>query len=189
MTSKIVLVDCDGVLSNLIHSVCQLAHEKAGIFMREEDVTNYDYGVALGWPRWEVAVEEAVKHREFVYRMRPYSGVTVFLRDLERRVGAKNVYVCTKPWHNLPEWMAQRSAWLRDVVGVPTNRQIFTSNKDVVEGFLIDDDPRNLAGRSHSDAFCVARPWNVGAPFYRGTFREAVDLFEDRDRVFPERAR
>lgn len=175
-----ILVDCDGVLSNLIHSVIELAHTKAGIFSREEDVTNYDYGGALGWPRWEHAVEEATKNREFVYRMRPYSGATVLLRSLEARVGVDNVYVCTKPWEGLPEWLAQRSAWLRDVMGVPTKRQIHISNKDIIPGFLIDDGPRNLAGRGYNDCFCVARPWNVGCPRERGTFAEAVALFEER---------
>lgn len=180
--SKPVLVDCDGVLSNLIKSVIELAHTKAGIFMREEDITNYDYGVGLGWPRWGFEVEQATKHREFVYRMRPYSGVTVLLRDLERRVGVENVYVCTKPWDGLPEWMAQRSAWLRDVVGVPTRRQIFTSNKELVPGFLIDDDPRNFVGRDPRDSFLVARPWNEGGHgIQRGTFREAVELFKERE--------
>lgn len=177
--SKIVLVDCDGVLSNLIHSVVALAHEKAGIFVREEDVTNYDYGKAIGWPNWGYAVEEAVKRREFVYRMRPYSGSTIFLRDLERKAGKSNVYVCTKPWDGLPEWMAQRSAWLRDVMGVPTSRQIFTTNKDLVEGLLVDDDPRNLKNREFHEAFLVSRPWNVGAPFEHGTFREFVEQFPD----------
>lgn len=177
--SKIVLVDCDGVLSNLIHSVIQLAHEKAGIFVREEDVTDYDYGRGIGWPSWGHAVEEATKRREFVYRMRPYSGVTVLLRGLEAAVGAENVYVCTKPWEGLPEWMAQRSAWLRDVVGVPTRRQIFTSNKQLVDGFLIDDDPRNLTGRGFHEGFLIARPWNTqGLIHQRGTFAEAVARLE-----------
>lgn len=178
--SKIILVDCDGVLSNLIHSVCALAHEKAGIFAKEEDVSDYDYGKALGWNRWEWAVEAAVKNNDFVYRMRPYSGATIFLRELERKAGKQNVFVCTKPWEGLPEWLAQRSAWLRDVMGVETKRQIHCSKKDLVEGLLVDDDPRNLAGRQFHEAYCVERPWNVGAPFTRGTLREFVEQFPDK---------
>lgn len=174
--SNPILVDCDGVLSNLIGSVCQLAAERAGIYTREDEVTEYDYGRALRWHRWEVEVEQAVLHREFVYRMRPYPGAFMALRRLEAAVGEENVFVCTKPWKKLPEWMAQRSAWLQDFAGVPTRRQIFISEKRLVAGFLIDDDPRNLAGRSFNDAFCVARPWNTEAPFTRGTLDEAVAL-------------
>jgi 5'(3')-deoxyribonucleotidase len=177
--SKTILVDCDGVLSNLIHSVVQLAHEKAGIYVREEDVTDYDYGRGIGWPSWGFAVEEATKKREFVYRMRPYSGATVFLRELERKAGKDNVFVCTKPWDGLPEWLAQRSAWLRDVMGVPTRRQIHVSNKSLVGGLLVDDDPRNLEGRDFHDAFLISRPWNVGAPFLHGTLREFVETYPD----------
>lgn len=175
--SKPYLIDCDGVLSDLIGSVLRLAHEKAGIFLTEADITDYDYGSALGWPRWGVEVERAVREREFVYRMRPYSGVTVFLRELEHLVGAENVYVCTKPWDGLPEWLAQRSAWLRDVVGVPTRRQIHCSNKDLVEGFLVDDSPENLRTRDPRDVWCVARPWNteLAGVVPRGTFRQFVE--------------
>jgi 5'(3')-deoxyribonucleotidase len=179
--SKTVLVDCDGVLANLIGSVLTLAHEKAGIYKTEAEITHYEYGKALDWPRWWVEVEKATREREFVYRMRPYSGAFLFLRNLENAVGKENVFVCTKAWKGLPDWMAQRSAWLMDFAGVPTERQIFCSKKSLIPGFLIDDDPENLQGRPFNDAYCVARPWNVGAPFERGSFKDAVDLFVDSD--------
>jgi 5'(3')-deoxyribonucleotidase len=185
--SRPILVDCDGVLSNLIGSVLTLAHERAGIFKTEADITHYDYGKALEWPRWGVEVEQAVLHREFVYRMRPYSGAFLFLRNLENAVGKENVFVCTKPWKGLPEWIAQRSAWLIDFAGVPTERQIHISNKNLVPGLLIDDDPSNLAGRSFHDAYCVARPWNVGAPFTRGSFKDVVDSMPVVGAGFPDR--
>jgi hypothetical protein len=176
-----ILVDCDGVLADLIGSVLRLAHERAGIYKTEDQITHYDYGHALEWPRWWVEVETAVREREFVYRMRPYAGAIKLLRELESHAGKENVFVCTKPWGGLPDWLAQRSAWLIDVAGVPTERQIHISSKRLVPGFLIDDDPSNLVDRGFHDSFCIARPWNTRAPFTRGTLADAVKLFVDRD--------
>ncbi len=175
-----ILVDCDGVLSDLIGSVLMLARERAGIYKTEADIVHYDYGKALEWPRWWVEVENAVRDREFVYRMHPYPGSFKALRELEAKVGRENVFVCTKAWKGLPEWMAQRSAWLQDFAGVPTERQIFCSDKALIPGLLIDDDPENMKGRDFHSAYCVERPWNVGAPFTRGTFEALVASLQDR---------
>jgi 5'(3')-deoxyribonucleotidase len=163
-----ILVDCDGVLSNLIGSVLALAREQAQIYMLEDEVLDYDYGKATGWNRWDVAVETATLHREFVYRMQPYHGAKRFLEALEARYGKANVLVCTKPWPGLPDWINQRSAWLRDCMGVETDRQIHCSRKDLVSGFLIDDSAENLECRD--DGFCIARPWNQNCAVQRGDY-------------------
>lgn len=183
--SETILVDCDGVLSDMSTSVFQLAAERASIFDVPRDVdakgrVPWDYGQRLGWPGCNAAITEAVIKREFCYRMRPYSGSTIFLRSLEQKAGKENVFIVTAPWNG--EWAAQRYAWLQDVMGVARDRVLMVpgKHKRLVQGLLIDDSPENLQGREFHDAFLVTRPWNVGAPFICGTFREFVEAFPDR---------
>lgn len=169
-----ILVDCDGVLSDMTRSVLQLAHERSEALDKgPEDVTDWDYH-CLGWPGYRAAIDEAIIRREFVYRMHPYPGAFDSLRRLEAYHGKENVMVCTAPWCG--EWAAQRYAWLKDFAGVSKERVVMTCRKDLVAGLLIDDHTENLKGRSFHDAFLVARPYNVGAPFTRGTLAEAVEM-------------
>lgn len=174
-----ILVDCDGVLSDMTGSVLQLAREKAQVFDKgPEDVTDWDYGVALGWPGANQAITDAVRYREFVYRMKPYVGAFTALRELEAAFGASNVIVCTAPWG--AEWAAQRYAWLEEFAKVPMHRVIMTVRKDLTAGFLVDDYPENFVGRArgwlvtqpHNEAFRLsgARPGVL-----HGTLQQAVD--------------
>lgn len=177
-----ILVDCDGVIADMTQSVLQLAREVNIFDKGPEDITDWDYRVSLGWPGVNEAITRAVLHREFVYRMHPYSGAFMALRRLEATFGKENVLVCTSPW--CAEWAAQRYAWLADFAGVDEGRVIMCRQKHRIPGFLIDDSAKNLEGRPFHDAWLVARPHNVGAPFTRGTLGEAVALlFQTHDEV------
>lgn len=172
---KPILIDCDGVISNMTRSVLQLAHERSEALDKgPEDVTNWEYDISLGWKGVNAAITDAIARREFVYRMHPYPGAFMALRVLEKTFGKENVLVCTSPWN--AEWASQRYAWLQDFAGVERKRVIMCSRKELVAGFLIDDHVENLKGRPFHDAFLVARPHNAGAPFTRGTLEDAVDL-------------
>lgn len=181
-----ILVDCDGVISNMTRSVLQLAHERSeALDTTEEDVTNWDYAVSLGWEGVTAAIEQAIREREFVYRMHPYPGAFMALRRLELVYGKENVLVCTSPWN--AEWASQRYAWLQDFAGIERKRVIMCSRKELIAGFLIDDHVENLKGRPFHDAFLVARPHNVGGPFTRGTLEDAVELLVQDPPAFPKK--
>lgn len=178
--SEPILIDCDGVITNMTRSVLQLAHDRSEALDKgPEDVTNWDYGISLGWRDVDAAINEAILHREFVYRMHPYPGAFLALRRLELVYGKENVLVCTSPWN--AEWASQRYAWLQDFAGVPKERVIMCLRKELIAGFLVDDHVENLKGRPFHDAFLIARPHNVGGPFIRGTLEDAVALLTGRD--------
>jgi hypothetical protein len=171
---RCILVDCDGVIANMTHSVLQLARDKANVFDKgEEDITAWDYGASLGWPGVNHAIDEAVLHHEFVYRMVPFAGAFAALRRLEARFGKDNVLVCTSPWCG--EWAAQRYAWLKDFADVDHGRVIMCKQKHRIPGFLIDDCVDNFRYRNFNDSFLIARPHNAGSLLTRGTLDEAVE--------------
>lgn len=170
-----ILVDCDGVISDLSRSVLALAHERGiALDKTEEDIVYWEYPRSLEWREANVVITEAIKNRELVYRMHPYPGAFAALRRLEALHGKENVLVCTSPWN--AEWAAQRYAWLADFAGVDKKRVIMCSAKHWIPGFLIDDHVDNFRHRPFSDSFLVARPHNVGSLITRGTLDEAVDL-------------
>jgi 5'(3')-deoxyribonucleotidase len=180
-----ILVDCDGVISDMTRSVLALAHERSiALDKGPDDITNWEYTISLAWSGADEAITRAVREREFVYRMHPYPGAFMALRRLEQAFGADNVLVCTSPWN--AEWASQRYAWLQDFAGVSKKRVVMCTRKELVSGFLIDDHAKNLAGRPFHDAWLVARPHNVGAPFTRGTLEQAVDLLVQDPPAYPD---
>ncbi len=174
-----ILVDCDGVISNMTRSVLLLAADHGIYDKTEADVTNWEYDISLGWKGVNDVITRAIRDREFVYRMHPYPGAFMALRRLEAEYGADNVIVCTSPWN--AEWASQRYAWLEDFAGVKRKRVIMCSKKHLISGFLIDDHVENLKGRPFHDAYLIARPHNVGGPFTRGTLEQVTDLLTNRD--------
>lgn len=167
---KPILVDCDGVLSDMTRAVLELARTKANIFRQPEDIVEWDFSKALGWPACSYAITEAVEKREFCFRMKPYEGALGFLRVLETHYGPENVLVCTSPWN--PSWAAQRYAWL-ERYGVDKSRVIMTTEKHRIPGLLVDDGPPNLA--RHPDAVvCIERPWNADRLWAKNRTQAAV---------------
>lgn len=186
-TEKPILVDCDGVISNMSRSVLALAWERSiALDKTEADIHNWEYTISLEWREANCAITDAIRDREFVYRMQPYPGAFLALRRLEERFGKDNVLICTSPWN--ADWASQRYAWLQDFAGVAKQRVVMCSRKELIPGFLIDDHAKNLEGRPFHDAYLVARPHNVGAPFIRGTLQQAVELLVQEPHPFPERA-
>lgn len=180
----IVLVDCDGVLSDFHTAVLDLAFQVAGIDKTLEDWTEWDTRTALGWPEADEWITRRVLENEFCYRMNAYPGALSFLRRLEGMVGKENVLICTSPWN--AEWMSQRAAWLEDVAEVPVKRQIQCSRKDLVAGLLIDDSSKHL--RERDSGFCIARPWNRDYFGHRGGYEECLaNVRNSMPRVGPAR--
>lgn len=184
--NKPILVDCDGVITNMSRSVLALAHERSiALDKTEDDITNWEYTISLEWREANVAITDAIRDREFAYRMHPYPGAFLALRKLEARFGKENVLICTSPWN--AEWASQRYSWLQDFAGVDRKRVIMCSAKQWISGFLIDDHVDNFKGRGFHDSFLVARPHNTGAPLTRGTLEQAVELLVQDPPAFPKK--
>ena len=166
-----VLIDCDGVLSDFVRSVLDLAALRNDVHgVTEADVTMWDFHTRLLHPDMGATINQAIARDEFVFRMREHEGAIAWLRQLEREHGEDNVFVCTSPWN--AEWTAQRASWL-ERRGVPLRRQIQCSAKHLVSGYLVDDRPGVHAHRNWP-TFCLDRPWNaLSVEPLRGGYAEA----------------
>lgn len=175
-----ILVDCDNVLSDITGSFIQLAADKFNVFATREQHTEEEFGPSIGCPGLEYAIDEAVLHHEFCYRMKLLPGAEAFFRTLEDTYGKDNVYACTKPWRGdhrekaTGEWASQRYAWLRDKLGISRSRVHMCAAKHMVQGILIDDSVKNLDKRAAGEAFCIAYPYNKAYTGPRGGYAECL---------------
>lgn len=179
-----LLVDCDGILSDITDSFLNLAAAKFNIFATRDQHTSGEFGQSIGCPALEYAVDHEVLHHEFCYRMKPIAEGLLFFKQLEATYGKENVYVCTKPWRGdareraTGEWASQRYAWLRDKLDIPSRRVIMCSAKDLVQGILIDDSVNNLALRKPGQAFCIDQPYNKEWSGPRGDYKDCLSWLE-----------
>lgn len=172
MSTLPILIDCDGVLADFTEGCLELARSRAGIFDKTEaDITRWDTGGCLGWPGLDVAVDHALRHSEFCYRLGEYEGAMHWFRDVELEFGAERVFVCTSPWN--ADWAGQRAAWL-EKRGIPLKQQIQCSAKHLIPGYLIDDRPGVSLTRALSQTFTLARPWNADDANVRGDYAAAT---------------
>lgn len=180
-----LIVDCDNVLSDLTESFLRLAAEKFNVFKTPEDVTGDGIGQSIGCPALEYLIDDEIMHRDFCYRMKPLSAGIAFFKTLEEIYGKDNVYVCTKPWGGdsreraTGEWASQRYAWLRDHLGVLRNRVYMAGIKKHVQGYLIDDMPKNLQHRPENQTFCIAHPYNVSYTGRRGNYQDCLEWLKE----------
>ncbi len=180
-----ILVDCDGVLSNVVDSFLNLAATKFNVFKKREDVTSTNIGAAIGCPALDYLVDEEVLHGELCYRMKPIAEGLLFFRTLEATYGSENVFVATVPWAGdsreraTGEWSSQRYAWLRDHLGVRRNRVYMAGNKDHIQGILIDDCESNLKNRAEGQAYCIATPYNTEYGGPRGDYGQCLEWLKE----------
>jgi len=153
----VILIDCDGVLADivtpLLQEANQLVSEKMRAAVRDlvpgpgpcilmgatpvrpEDLIHYD--IARAFPGLSPAdVYLPLSRQGFCWSLRPYPGAVDAVKTLQR---LGEVYCVTKAHHS-PYWHWERLEWLQLVMGIPRDRVIFTSDKERVSGhFFIDD--------------------------------------------------
>lgn len=174
-----LLIDVDGVLADFAHAILALAAEKYNVFAQPSDCNKDPIWDAIGCPYLPPAIDDAIRDREFVYRMKPIPGALDFLRTLENTYGPDNVEICTAPWQGkgVGQWSEQRYSWLKDVAKVAPSRIHMTSRKYRIAGILIDDSEKHLIRRKPGERYCIAQPYNIHLEgvVIRGGYRECLD--------------
>ena len=174
-----ILVDCDDVLSNFTQACLDLAATKFNTFATLEDCVKEEVWDSIGCPYLPPVIDDAVLKHEFCYRMKPISEGIQFFKTLEETYGKDNVFICTAPWSSdardraTGEWVSQRYAWCRDILGVSKKRVMSVTAKHLVQGILVDDTPKRLFNRDFG--FCIARPNNTGYKGPRGNYAECLE--------------
>ncbi len=136
---KRVLLDCDGVLSDFIGSVCDLVRCHGGGNRTPAEVTEFDFCKSLNL---DVDVAREVK-REISTTPGWWSSLKVLPGALEGVAALRevaDVYIVTSPWNSCRSWLCQRETWLKRHFDIPHARVIATSAKHLVSGDMLVDD-------------------------------------------------
>lgn len=134
----IVLLDCDGVLSDFIGGVLEIVKNVTGLIFSREDVGQFDFCAALGIRGMDASlIRGAIGERGFCESLKPYEGAQAGVRSLQE---IAEVYVVTSPWNSSPTWTHERESWLWRHFKIPHSRVLHTSAKHLVAGDLFVDD-------------------------------------------------
>lgn len=204
----VILIDCDGVLADLVTPVLEEANHiiqtrwdsevlkgVQGLIrpapVRPEDLTEYD--IAKAYPALRPSkVYEPLARPGFCRSLRPYPGAVAAVKRLQ---GLGEVYCVTKAHHS-PYWHFEREEWLQVVMGIPRDRVIFAADKERVNGhFFIDDsiehvwswmDDRGegfeeMAWEYFAVGFLWDQPYNRKIPAYPKTDRSPPPFTRIRD--------
>jgi 5'(3')-deoxyribonucleotidase len=148
--NKIILVDVDGVLADFTGAV------------REWDL------FALYPEDLQSMIKRRISDPGFCAELKVLPGAEEGVREL---VQLGDVYAVTSPWWSSPTWPYERTRWLDRWFGMPADRVVQTSAKQLVFGdVMIDDRPENLIEwRSCQQArgWCT-RAVLVDAPYNQG---------------------
>lgn len=151
----VVLLDCDGVLANLIGmNLRVLAH--AGIVRQHDDVTAWDLADCLGLTESErAALKRSWSRPGFCADIPPYPGAAEAVATLRE---IADVYAVTAPMSSNPTWMHERREWLKAHMGFVGDSDIIqTSAKHLVRGDLFVEDKASTLQR-------WAYAWPNGTP-------------------------
>lgn len=134
------LADVDGVFANFIQRALDVVERLSGTRYRVEDMKTWDMFDMI--PRtYEDACYVCFKEPGFCSSIEPYPGAKQVVKALD---AATHLYFVTSPL-NGPNWVHERTEWLKEHFGTPSKRVINASAKWQVAGdILLDDRPANL---------------------------------------------
>lgn len=153
---KTILVDCDGVLADLVGGLCKTSVPH----LTPDSFNKYSFRDSLS----------ATDHNKIVYHMFSdgfarnlewYPGAQTFVRRL-RELGK---VLCITAATNSNTWHSDRLAWLNDTIHANDVLFVPSDHKHTVSGdFLIEDNAENCLAWVTSNpigrAILVDRPWN-----------------------------
>lgn len=156
-----VLLDCDGVLADLVGRLCEELALR-GFKKTPEDVKHVQ--LALSYSAEEMrASHEIMSAPGFCHGLAWYEGAREFVRDLTKH--NFETHVVTAPFKTSPTWMNERLAWLAPEV--PSERVHFVAGKykHLFRGdVLVEDHPTTAHDWLEANPKCIAllidRPWN-----------------------------
>jgi 5'(3')-deoxyribonucleotidase len=155
----LVLLDCDGVLSDFVGIYLDILRTQCGIDRRREDVTEFDIGKSLGLTA-EQASDAKRRIGDFASLARMlgiYPGAQDGVRALRE---VADIHVVTSPWNSNRTWCSDREAWLYEHFGIKSADVTHTAAKHLVRGdFLVDDKTSTLHKWAAAHPSGVAVQW------------------------------
>jgi 5'(3')-deoxyribonucleotidase len=139
MRRPVVLLDCDGILSDFIGAALLALRAESGQVYSREDI--------FTWEVFDSLPAQAQDHKRQVYEllkgklgcltMRVYDGAKEGVKRLEELA---DVVIVTSPFPGSATWASERETWLKNHFGIHHDRVIHAHNKRHIKGdFFVDD--------------------------------------------------
>lgn len=161
--SLTILLDCDGVLSDLVGKVCYELTYAFGKRRHPSEITEFEFAKTLNAEEIRF-VDYLASEDGFCGGLEWYPGARPFLRSV-LKLG--EVLVVTSPWKSR-SWDRERREWLEphipphDVLSVASARKPYVRGDVLVEDNL-DTAERWAAANPGGRALVLNRPWNQGS--------------------------
>lgn len=143
MSKPILVLDCDGVLADW--------HEHAFYILNKLLNSNYSVNDLKEWDIDELLEDSSISKNKFweainsstmVQDLNPYKEALIGVAKLKE---IADIYVCTSPMVNYPNWIIQRNKWLNKHFDINPKKVIHTSAKYLVSAnIFVDDHPNNI---------------------------------------------
>lgn len=142
MKKPIVLLDCDGILSDFMTPFLVVIKSVTGRDVKISDVTSWDIVKHLGIEGKEQdLVYDEIKKPGYCLNLPVLKGAKEGFALLSK---VAEVYMVTSPVRGL-HWMGERAQWLKDHFDLPSRRIVHTAAKQLVTGdFFVDDSVDNV---------------------------------------------
>lgn len=166
MNSKpIVLVDCDGVLSDFTSMYFDCIEPLLGRRPHKDEVTQWDVLKCFGLEHAEEQVDAFIVEKRLCLNMPEFEGAFDAVDELRK---IADVHCVTAPYHTIT-WVNERTQWLQTRFGFSRDEIHFTKGKHICQGdVFIDDNVKNVRKyaqhRSTTKVFLWDRPWNRNGP-------------------------
>jgi 5'(3')-deoxyribonucleotidase len=149
----ILLLDCDGPLSNFTKGYLQALFVETGARHTEAEVDRWSIADCDFFK--QAARKLNVEHAVLKARVDRYVSMKGFCEDLEVQPGAReavhrlskiaDIYVVTSPWDSSPTWMYERLHWIVKHFKIPRAHVIQSGTKHLVKGdVFVDDKPAHV---------------------------------------------
>lgn len=152
---RIILMDVDGVLRNIIGRSLDVIGDLTGVYFRHDDVDQYYMERALNLPpEATTALYARWRTPGFVQSMPVYAGALEGMRQLQR---LGRVFPVTRPFEEAPTWHSESEQWLKTYFDIPATDVFHATYKEYVYGdLLVEDKTSTLV------AWCAAHPAELG---------------------------
>lgn len=167
-TRPVVLLDCDGPLSDFTTGYLDALEKETGMRHLAAEVDQWSIADCDFFLQAAKKINTAP--RDLKARVDRHVGVQGFCAQLAVQPGAReavrtlaklaDVYVVTSPWDSSPTWQYERLHWVAEHFELPRSRVVQTGTKHIIKGdFFIDDKP------SHAIEWAMAWPHGVSFLF------------------------
>lgn len=129
-----ILIDCDGVLADFLGGLLAAINREQKQDFKPADCHSWDISKAYGIS--DSTIADIVERSGFCAGLVPLPGASAAVEQMRRK---HEVFCVTSPW-NSPNWMHERTVWLKRHFGIEHKNVIHCARKELVFGDVLIDD-------------------------------------------------